>query len=431
MAQSWKFDVGVNGGYSWITPMLGEEETGLPDGSAGSEVKFRPGWLVGAQIGYWFSPRFGLRLNGRYSDRPLTGTDLPDDFDFLTSVNLWGATADLMLRLKTPNEEYTGTEVLPYLALGAGAKWHNPGYDNFFCHEPGKRYACGPFVTGGPAGRGWVLGEENEIAGLAAIGADWRISRTFFIRTELSDQFYRPQVHTAAIPTGGNLWEVPTGDQEAKWVHEVGVQVGLHLAFGLAAPPPVAVAPPPPPPATPPPPPPPPPVTREAMTICVIDPAAPGGIRMQAVTLVGGRDTVVVEGGTDRPFRETVGVVTVAGGAEWYVQGQPLVMTIGRNKAEYATYGAARVVDANDLAFVGTINGFPVYADRDDVAEITDELTQLNRARAGTDLGVILNENRTLRNEFAKVKVLYVPTVPAGCVFQAVQLQEEVRKGGK
>jgi hypothetical protein len=152
---------------------------------------------------------------------------------------------------------------------------------------------------------------------------------------------------------------------------------------------------------------------------------------MQTATLVGGRDTVVVVSGADRPFRETVGNVMVAANAPWYVQGQPLTMTVGRGRAEFATYGAARVVEANDIAYVGTINGFPVYADRDDVADILDELTELNRARAGTDLGVILNENRTLRTEFNNVKVLYVPTNATGCVFQAVQRQEEVRKGGK
>jgi hypothetical protein len=62
---------------------------------------------------------------------------------------------------------------------------------------------------------------------------------------------------------------------------------------------------------------------------------------------------------------------------------------------------------------------------------VLDELTELNRTRSGVDLGVLLNENRTLRNEFNDVRVLYVPTTATGCVFQAVQRQEEVRKGGK
>jgi hypothetical protein len=53
----------------------------------------------------------------------------------------------------------------------------------------------------------------------------------------------------------------------------------------------------------------------------------------------------------------------------------------------------------------------------------------LNRAQAGRDLGVILSGNKELRGEFQNVKVLYVPMNPTGCTFQAVQLQEQVRKG--
>jgi hypothetical protein len=121
----------------------------------------------------------------------------------------------------------------------------------------------------------------------------------------------------------------------------------------------------------------------------------------------------------------------VAGNAPWYVQGQPLTMTVGSGRVEFATYGSARVIEAADLAYVGTVNGYPAYADRDDVADVLDELTELNRTRSGADLGVLLNENRTLRNEFNDVRVLYVPTTATGCVFQAVQRQEEVRKGGK
>jgi hypothetical protein len=73
----------------------------------------------------------------------------------------------------------------------------------------------------------------------------------------------------------------------------------------------------------------------------------------------------------------------------------------------------------------------PVYADKDEVADVIGELNDLNRAQAGTDLGKILGEHKDLRAQLDDVKVIYVPLYATGCVFQGVQRQEEVRKGGK
>jgi hypothetical protein len=206
-------------------------------------------------------------------------------------------------------------------------------------------------------------------------------------------------------------------------------QVGLSFLFGVARPVEVAIAPPPPP-APEPAPPPAPEVTREAISVCVVDPTAPGGIRMQSATLVASRDTMIMVDGTDRPLSTAIGTVSVASNADWYVRGEPLTITIGNRRAEFATYGSARIVEASDLAFLGTVNGIPVYADRNDVADVIDELDELNRTNP-KDLGQILEENRELRDEIDDVKVLYVPMHATGCVFQAVQRQEDVRKGGK
>jgi hypothetical protein len=113
------------------------------------------------------------------------------------------------------------------------------------------------------------------------------------------------------------------------------------------------------------------------------------------------------------------------------VRGSPLTITVGTQKLEYATYGSARVIESTDLSFLGTVNGVPVYADKNEVAEVIKELDDLRAANAGKDLGQILEEHRELRDEIDDVKVLYVPMTATGCTFQAVQLQEEVRKGGK
>jgi hypothetical protein len=429
-AQRWKWDLGVYGGYAWYTGFLDEEDTGLSDEDPSAEVKWDPGFLGGLQFTYNLRPKLGLRLNTRYSDRPVTFSDV-DDVEPITSTNLWAASLDLLFRFAEPRDEFTGSEFLPYLALGLGAKWMNPGGDDFTCNDTqgGESFACAPFVTGGPIGsansRSWALGEKNSLMGLIGLGADWRLSRGFALRLELNDQIYSPQVYQATR-VSEFVWNLPNEDNQSKLVHEIALTAGLHFLFGIEAPPVVAVAPPPPPP-----PPPPPVVREESATVCVIDPTAPGGIRMQTVTVVESRDTFVVSGDARRPFRETVGSVTVATGADWYTRGQPLVMNIGNQRVEFATYGSSRMISSQDLAYLGTINGFPVYADADEVSDVIGELNELNRTRPGTDLGTLLDEQRTLRENLEDVTVLYVPVYSTGCVFQGVQRQEEVRKGGK
>lgn len=428
MAQSWKWDFGVNGGWSHYTSSLDEDETGLADETPGAEVHWSSGWLVGSQLTFWLSPKLGLRLNGRYADRELDGSEI-DNTNWVTSTNMWGATADLMFRFKAPAPEFTKMEMLPYLALGLGAKWHNGAEDQFTCVDQTNSFNCSPFTNGtGAQRRGFAFGEENAIAGLIGLGADWRLARNFSIRTEINDQIFKPQFHTATIPATGTTWQV-SEDNIADLTHELGFQIGLHFLGGVAAPPVVAVAPPPPPPAAPPPAAP--EVRRDQISVCVIDPTAPGGIRMQTATVIERRDTVIMVGGQERPFRSSIGNVMVANNANWYVQGQPLTMKVGTRNVEFTTYGSPRMIEATDLAYMGTVNGYPVYADKDEVEEVIEEINELNRARAGTDLGQILEEQRELDDELDDVKILYVPMYATGCTFQAVQRQEEVRKGGK
>jgi len=441
-AQRWKWDFGINGGYSKLTDVLGTEETGLGDDVAGSKLHFSSGGLLGTQLTYWFGPKMGLRANARYGSRGLKGNDL-DDFEYVGGINLWGATGDLMFRFKAPAEEYTKMEVLPYLALGAGLKWHNPGGDRFTCTDPqeSKSWSCAPFYTaaGNPAlEKIWALGEQKVFAGLAGLGADWRVSRGMAIRTELSDQIFQPQIYKAS-GRGTDITLTDGDENESKWVHELGAQVGLHFLFGIARPvavaviqpqapvyvPPVVTAPPT---RTPEPPPAP---TRSDVTVCVIDPSAPGGIRMERTAFYmsnAPRDTMITVNGSQVLLRNSVGNVMVAQNADWYVRGQPLTMMVGTEKVEFVTTGSARMVDASDLAFLGTVNGMAIYADKDDVKDVQAEIDELNRAQRGGSLSKILEEHKDLREDLAKVKTFYVPLQPTGCVFQAVLQQEQVRK---
>lgn len=413
-AQSWKWDLSLGGGYSWFSSTLDEEDA--PGLGSDNSVGFNAAPFLGAQLTFWPSHRFGLRVNGTYADTEFES----DDVTYLDNVNLWSGTGDLLFRLRQPAEEFTRMEMLPYFALGLGAKWINPAGTAATCTdtEEGEDFDCTPIDV---AGTRFAINDGSTLMGLVGLGADWRFSRSLALRTEIGDRIWDAPIHALELATNNT-----TDEDVGGAVHELYGQLGLTFLFGVERPPVVAVAPPPAPAPT--------PVAevrRESINVCVVDPTAPGGIRMQAATLIEGRDTVITVGGTDRPLRESVGNVMVASNADWYVRGQPLSMRVGTQNIEFATYGSARVIDAADLAFLGTVNGIPVYADRAEVQDVIEELDELNAANRGTDLGKILEEHKDLREDLNDVKIVYVPLYATGCVFQGVQRQEEVRKGGK
>lgn len=440
--QRYRWDLGVNGGYSWYSPMLDADAMGFTGTTTVDDVSFKPGGLLGAQLGFWLTPRIGLRANMTYADRgvesdnvrPLTSIGTDTDVNYIDHVNLWSGTGDLMIRFREPNIDWQGTETLPYLALGLGAKWFNPAGDNVTCTDGtgGDGWQCQPFRVGDPAvlGSAFALREQSTIMGLVGLGADVRFSPMVALRLEVNDRIYKPPVYAATPTATGATWTT-AGDRVAKVVHEVGAQAGLHLLFGMSRPQVVTVVPQPlpqPEPApvvvTPPPP------REEAVTVCVVDPTATNGLRVQnAIFLPETGDTMVVVNGERVAFRNNVGTVMLARDADWYIRGQPLVMTVGTNKIEYLTYQGARQIDAGQLSFLGTINGYPVYADRGEVADIVVPLETLRAERPNTDLGVLLADRRELRTRVEGVKFLYVPLESTGCVFQTVQVMEQVRKG--
>src|SRR5690606_14643908 len=126
---------------------------------------------------------------------------------------------------------------------------------------------------------------------------------------------------------------------------------------------------------------------------------------------------------------EVAGPVTTVRNASWFVRGEPLVLTVGDERFEFLTYQGERYIDADRVAFLGTINGYPVYADRDEVADIIGELNDLRRAQATDDLSRILAERNDLRDELNDISYLYAPLESTGCVFQALQPLEPVQKG--
>lgn len=443
-AQRYSFDFGVNGGYSVYTSSLTSEDIGTEYG----DIKFSNGGLLGSQLTFWGMPRLigsrmGLRANMTVTDRPwVQSTDDATNTDLFGHVNLWSGTADLMFGFNAPRETWSGFEFLPYLALGAGLKWINPAGDIFTITdaEEGKSWAGVPATCDalgrcrGAGGtqpgttRGFALGENGRFLALVGLGGDARFAPNIALRLEVGDRMWKAPIYQlqtpAAITTtaGTIINDTEVGDM----IHELYGQVGVHMLFGLSAPPPVAVVAPAPPPVVTAPTPPPAP-REDAIRVCVIDPN--GEIRMvDATFLPASGDTLVTVNGQRVALRSTTGNVMVATNASWFVQGQPLNLRLGTEQAGFVTFGSSRIVAAEDLAFLGTSNGVPVYADEEDVGDVMSELREMRRARANNDLTDILDEEEDIREELAELKVLYVPLQPTGCVFQPLQRQEQVRK---
>jgi hypothetical protein len=421
-AQRYRADFGVNGGFSWYSSALSEDVTGLTD----DKVRFEAGPLLGSQLTFWLTPRVGLRANATYADRDL----ITDESTLVSHVNLWSGSGDLLFRFRTPNEEWLGTEFLPYFALGLGGKWHNPAGDAFNCNDAAadEPWSCAPFTLGtGENASDFALGEQHVLMGLVGLGGDIRLSPGFALRLEVSDRIWKPEIYAADIGTGTEVALTNGDTRVSKTVHEIGAQLGLHFLMGLSRPEVVVVAPPPPPP--PPPPVQPEPPREDAISVCVVDPTSPNGIRMQSAYFRHAtNDTVVEVNGSRVPLRQSVGLIPVARTADWYVRGEPLTLKVGAHQLQYLTYQGATQIPADQLTFLGTINGYPVYANRADVAPLAASLAALRTSQSRNDLESILAGHDDVRGELDKVKLMYVPLEPTGCVFQTVQLLEQVRK---
>lgn len=422
----WRFDIGVNGGGSWYSGLLGGDHTG------GDAVKFQPNWLTGGQVGVWFTPRIGIRANMTYTDTKLK----QGDTELYGDVNLWSGSGDVLIRLTNPPANFTGFKALPYVALGAGAKWINPAGDFFFANAGGDATSGVPFtcVGGtcfGPGGvpgttaTNFFLKEKSSFMGLGGVGADLRVAPNFAIRLEAGDRIYKPSViATGATGFPGVVTAVST-DNVGKLVNEIYGQAGLHLLLGVAAPAVVAITPAPAPPAPPPPPPAP---TTETVNVCVVDVTQPTGLRMlEATRTIATNDTTVMVNGQSVPLAQAVGTVPVTSTATWYIQGQPLV--IGkRHQLKFVSFGSPRTATVDEFAFLGTVDGLPVYADKGTVADVQANLDQARTAN-NNDLTAIVDAQTNIRSALDKPNVvLYTPLQPTGCVFQPVQLQQQVRK---
>lgn len=171
----------------------------------------------------------------------------------------------------------------------------------------------------------------------------------------------------------------------------------------------------------------PPPPGEEAITICLVDPTTAGGVgEVNAIFVPGTGDTLVVVNGNRVPLDVAMGDVTVVRETDWFVRGEPLTLMVDDEEVEFVTFGGTRTIEAEDLVLVGTVNGLPVYADRDDIEnDLEEELEDL--VDADSDFDDLLEENEELQEDFEGIELLYVPAQPTGCVFQPLQRVAVVR----
>lgn len=417
----YRFDIGVFGGGSWYSAMLDDDHLGADM----DDVRYKAGWVTGAQLTWWATPRFGIRAHGAYSERPLTGGDdgaQDENGNLLSDINLWSVSGDLMLRLTRDPWLWGSAESRPYLALGAGGKNTNPAGDIVVVSGAGTDDETtgvyfDPTDDGNPD-NGFFQMSQFTLMGLAALGTDLRLSERFGLRLEVGDRFW-----DATLRSPESVANDPDEDV-GKVTHEIYGQLGAHFLLGLMEPEVVAVAPAPPAPPAPAPEPEP---VEESIMVCVVE---ENDVRMvEAIYLPEEGDTLVVVNGTRRPLSATLPRVMMADDADWFVAGEPLQLELAPAMTlEYTTWQSGRVIPADDLAYLGSVRGLPVFAAEDDVDDFRDELDDLREAEMSDDLNDILDERADLRAEFEDIEYLYVPLQPTGCVFQTLQQVERVLK---
>jgi hypothetical protein len=418
----YRLDIGVNGGFSGYTASL--DENHLNDEES---ARFELGWILGSQVTFWVTPSFGIRANGGYSERNFTMGGFFDagDPELVKDVNMWTLTGDLMWRPLPDGYMLGSIESTPYLTGGIGAKYFDAAGEFLLFGSEGSDDEVRGVAFTTPANSQYALAEEWQLAGRIGVGTDLRLSEMFGLRFELGDLFYDSPFYDWSA---GTQRLTDPDEDVGKVVHELYAQLGAHLLLLPQAPEVVAVAPAPP--APEPEPEPEPEPVEEMIAVCVIDPGSDAGImEIEAIYLPETRDTVVVRNGARQDFATVVPSVMVANEADWFVRGEPLTVTLGDGATiEYTTWQSARMIDAGQLTYLGTVRGLPVYANTDDVADFSAEWTAARQAATTNDIDDLLADNAELGAELEEVQYLYVPLRPTGCVFQAVRLVEQVRK---
>lgn len=450
-AQDYRGAFGIYGGGIWFSDFndngdFAATDLDLVDGldedflfDRFADLSLETGWIAGAQAEYWFgNGRFGLRANGGYTERSFDlefddgFVDGDDDFfederDF-GDVNTWLADGNVLIRILTPERDRT---LSPFVNLGLGIVHYNPAGDQpiiipeanaIFGDFGGLDVVDGNIVVDvDDGGNG-----ETEFAGVLGLGTDIILEGApVMFRLELADHiaFDSPARPLFALDEVDDEIVFGDADDDFDAVHNVRLTLGAHATFGRLFPEERVVAAPAPPPAPEPEP------VEEAIRVCVVDPTIEGGVGyVDAIFLPETGDTLVVANGDRVPLREATGRAVVARDVDWYVRGEPLTLDVNGETGEFVTFGGGRIIQPDELAFLGTVNGLPVYAEADEAQDVAEELEEIRETQREGDLDDLLEQRDDLREDFEDIEILYVPLETTDCVFQPLERVEEVRK---
>lgn len=361
------FDIGIYGGGAVSTDWV-EFRTGL-GGDEGEEEGYGPGLapIFGATVGFFGTPKFGLRLHFAYMPSRLFRTDQffqtgPDNDDiFFDENNDWPLNnyfydLDIVFR---PWADPTGIASFlgsSYFFLGAGG-----------------------LTTDVAASRSGFIGDDEGFAentvGQGTVGLGFNlipISNNVGLFAELAAHGYDSPIHVSAEDEDFI---------EDKFAVTTRLVAGLKFSFGgRDEPMAVAPAPLPPPPAPAPAPMP----EMRSIRVCVVE----GGQLREVDAMVdpATADTVVDGRRFSDVYPSTIGY---AGGQDFFIRNEPITV----NRTRYVKFGLTRIVPANALAPAGEVQGVTVFRDA---------------SGTGTP------------------EVLYVP-VRSGCEFQTYQREQAVR----
>ncbi len=166
-----------------------------------------------------------------------------------------------------------------------------------------------------------------------------------------------------------------------------------------------------------PPPPEPPAVPEIREQLCALAPDSATGLRtLETVRRADRPDTLALVGDQRVSLAQAMGAVRVVDDAPWLSSAGGFDLAVGGRVERYRLYDVGRVVAPTDLAYLGTVDGIPVYVATTDLVPI--QPSRLWAAAGTHDLASLIQADATLRARMRSIDVLYVPLRPTGCIFQ-------------
>ena len=189
---------------------------------AASELSLKPGFVVGMQAEHWFNPRFAVRMNGAFTERPfqlerededMLGFDDNELFDgSFGDVNTYLADAGVMYRLISPRGS---TRFAPFVTASAGLVHYNPAGDERSIRQAGVRFD-----------------EATKFAAVGGLGMDIipnTPTKSFgaFIRMELVDHYVFDS------PAQRLSLGLDSDSDDFGGVHNLRLNLGMNVIFGI------------------------------------------------------------------------------------------------------------------------------------------------------------------------------------------------------